>query len=670
MTTNWVRNISRLKDKFTKTDFQRKLHSCTSNDLSFPPQEDLNTVARHTFYGNEYQMIVDHLTQKLMDSDAKKWRKVIKAQQLLEICLRNGHKRMREDFKKQMYTLNQLETYQMIENGMDRGKAIRDQTKKVIKLVLFNPDAQNEDHVPAVKKNNFVHNDSSSEDESTQKKSQKDITKSKPKGQIARGKYLEEREEISHHKNRKPVRTTDVFQSTELDDLQKALKQSQVEFEREEVKRSIMDDIQKHEENLVIQQSVLDIKKKPQQKKTSQNSNFTKGFLNYDAFEDDKLDNKNTGFSQNPPKSTNNQNTNFSQNPPKPANISKAKPGETFEWSSDEGDNQNAKTEEDLVYNDYNDYMKPAKVTKNNLVGDDKLYKFVDPRKVNKAYNTKKNVEDQDNRKKYDELSQGNDYSGYGDQNVDENGFNFSNPPKADKNQKNNGFSSGLNDFGNFNKSDPWGDNQFKDFNKQKNNSDAFGGFGNDFNQNNYSDNTNQFGNFGKAAGFGVTDTNKQKNHNNSVPSFDFSNHGNSSKDTAKFSQFDNNNFSQPANDNQFNQFQDNQYKQANQIDGNFGQRANANNLDVNFQNQFNNMNVRSHSPDIPKLQDYNNNWNASNKQPDYENASNFAREPQIVQSLSSPFDNNNLQSPIESFVVNQNFNNKSQNQPVEDELI
>jgi len=76
---NFVRNISRFKDKFTKSDFERKLHACTSNDLSFPPQEDLNAVARHTFYGNEYQLIVDHILKKLIDSDAKKWRKVIKA---------------------------------------------------------------------------------------------------------------------------------------------------------------------------------------------------------------------------------------------------------------------------------------------------------------------------------------------------------------------------------------------------------------------------------------------------------------------------------------------------------------------------------------------------------------------------------------------------------------
>ena len=60
-----ARKIAKFKDKFTKSEFERKLHSCTSNDLSFPPQEDLDQVARHTYYGNEYQMIVDHITKKL-----------------------------------------------------------------------------------------------------------------------------------------------------------------------------------------------------------------------------------------------------------------------------------------------------------------------------------------------------------------------------------------------------------------------------------------------------------------------------------------------------------------------------------------------------------------------------------------------------------------------------
>ena len=77
-------------------------------------------------------------------------------------------------------------------------------------------------------------------------------------------------------------------------------------------------------------------------------------------------------------------------------------------------------------------------------------------------------------------------------------------------------------------------------------------------------------------------------------------------------------------------------------------------------------MNIRSHSPDIPKPQDYNADWNMTNNKPiDYENASNFAREPEIVQSQSSPFNN----TPIESFVINQKIT-LPQNQPIEDELI
>jgi len=41
-----------------------------------------------------------------------------------------------------MFALNHLETFQMIENGMDRGKAIRDQCKKVVKLVIGNPEEE------------------------------------------------------------------------------------------------------------------------------------------------------------------------------------------------------------------------------------------------------------------------------------------------------------------------------------------------------------------------------------------------------------------------------------------------------------------------------------------------------------------------------------------------
>jgi hypothetical protein len=40
-----------------------------------------------------------------------------------------------------------------------------------------------------------------------------------------------------------------------------------------------------------------------------------------------------------------------------------------------------------------------------------------------------------------------------------------------------------------------------------------------------------------------------------------------------------------------------------------------------NMQNKFNNMGIRDHSPEIPKVRDYNSDWNMTNNKPvDYEN--------------------------------------------------
>lgn len=135
--SNFIRNISKLKDKFTKTEFERTLHQCTSNDLTFPPQEDLELIARRTFNGHEYQMIVDHITKKLLaeKEENKKWRKIVKALQLLEVCLKKGHKRVKLDFIKQLHIFYNLNNYENVENGIDRGKTIRDLSKKVVRQI-------------------------------------------------------------------------------------------------------------------------------------------------------------------------------------------------------------------------------------------------------------------------------------------------------------------------------------------------------------------------------------------------------------------------------------------------------------------------------------------------------------------------------------------------------
>lgn len=82
------------KNKFTKNEFEYKLHRLTSNDKKFPTEADY----KELFYNNltmlNIQYSCNHLKKKLKES-GKMWRKILKSLLLIEFIYIKSTRRSR-----------------------------------------------------------------------------------------------------------------------------------------------------------------------------------------------------------------------------------------------------------------------------------------------------------------------------------------------------------------------------------------------------------------------------------------------------------------------------------------------------------------------------------------------------------------------------------------------
>ena len=74
--------------------------------------------------------------EKLRDDKTKNWRKILKTLHLIDYLLKNGAPRVSQEIKSDEYLLKRKkEDYTCLEDGKDRGEAIRKSAAAIIDLI-------------------------------------------------------------------------------------------------------------------------------------------------------------------------------------------------------------------------------------------------------------------------------------------------------------------------------------------------------------------------------------------------------------------------------------------------------------------------------------------------------------------------------------------------------
>jgi len=129
------KNALRLKDKITKSPLQAALSEATNDKNWNPSPKVLLEIADRTYNLNDFIEIMKTLWKKLTGEKKKKWRKILKILNLIDYLIKNGSPRCVSEFREELFTIKPYQDFAHIEDGQDRGAAIREVAKNIINLL-------------------------------------------------------------------------------------------------------------------------------------------------------------------------------------------------------------------------------------------------------------------------------------------------------------------------------------------------------------------------------------------------------------------------------------------------------------------------------------------------------------------------------------------------------
>lgn len=95
------------KNKVLLSEFEAELHKTTSNELKYPTERDLLSVASQARDPDNARIAVKHLFEKLQ-SPRDKWRKILKALFLIEVMLVKGNRIVANELNSKLFLLRTL----------------------------------------------------------------------------------------------------------------------------------------------------------------------------------------------------------------------------------------------------------------------------------------------------------------------------------------------------------------------------------------------------------------------------------------------------------------------------------------------------------------------------------------------------------------------------------
>ncbi|KZT28737.1 ENTH-domain-containing protein [Neolentinus lepideus HHB14362 ss-1] len=89
-----------------------------------------------SFHSQNFNEIMPAIYSKFMEKEARQWREIYKALQLLEYLIKNGSERVVDDARSHISTLKMLRSFHYIDDkGKDQGLNVRNRAKEIVELL-------------------------------------------------------------------------------------------------------------------------------------------------------------------------------------------------------------------------------------------------------------------------------------------------------------------------------------------------------------------------------------------------------------------------------------------------------------------------------------------------------------------------------------------------------
>ncbi|GJE92639.1 ENTH-domain-containing protein [Phanerochaete sordida] len=118
------------------SEMEAKVREATNDEPWGASSTLMQEIAQGTFNFQNFNEIMPCIYARFMEKEAKQWRQIYKALQLLEYLVKNGSERVVDDARSHIATIKMLRNFYYIdEKGKDQGLNVRNRSKELVELL-------------------------------------------------------------------------------------------------------------------------------------------------------------------------------------------------------------------------------------------------------------------------------------------------------------------------------------------------------------------------------------------------------------------------------------------------------------------------------------------------------------------------------------------------------
>ncbi|KAI0793022.1 hypothetical protein BC629DRAFT_339498 [Irpex lacteus] len=118
------------------SEMEGKVREATNDEPWGASSTLMQEIAQGTFNFQNFNEIMPCIYARFMEKEAKQWRQIYKALQLLEYLVKNGSERVVDDARSHVATIKMLRNFYYIdEKGKDQGLNVRNRSKELVELL-------------------------------------------------------------------------------------------------------------------------------------------------------------------------------------------------------------------------------------------------------------------------------------------------------------------------------------------------------------------------------------------------------------------------------------------------------------------------------------------------------------------------------------------------------
>ncbi|OSC98000.1 ENTH-domain-containing protein [Trametes coccinea BRFM310] len=121
---------------FNVSEMEAKVRDATNDEPWGASSTLMQEIAQGTFNFQNFNEIMPAIYSRFMEKEARQWRQIYKALQLLEYLIKNGSERVVDDARSHIATIKMLRNFYYVdEKGKDQGINVRNRAKELVDLL-------------------------------------------------------------------------------------------------------------------------------------------------------------------------------------------------------------------------------------------------------------------------------------------------------------------------------------------------------------------------------------------------------------------------------------------------------------------------------------------------------------------------------------------------------